>query len=105
MERRAATAVAPLVNITTSKPMELVTLDYLTIIEEPPGKVTNLLIAVDDFVKYAWAIPTRNQKANTTARAIWEKIILQFGFMDKIHSDQGKAFQSALFKALCKLGK
>lgn len=101
--RRAGQAVAPLMSVETSRPLELLCIDFLTI-EEPKGKVVNILVAVDHFTKFGWAIPTANQRATTTAKALWNNLILPFGFMDRIHSDQGRNFESAVFKGLCKMG-
>lgn len=59
-----------LVNIETSRPLELVCMDYLSL--EPDGKGTkNILVITDHFTKYAVAIPTADQKARTVAKAIW----------------------------------
>ena len=56
---------AELVNITTSQPLEMVCMDYMTL-EPSKGNIHNIL-ASDHFSKYAIAIPTRNQTAKTTA--------------------------------------
>lgn len=100
--RIAPGAVAPLVNIRSSKPMELVCMDYLTV-EEPKGKIVNLLVVIDHFSKYGWVIPTRDQKAVTAARGLLNNVILQFGFMTRLHSDRGRNFESSVIKALCSL--
>jgi transposase InsO family protein len=90
---------APLVNIYTSQPMELVCLDFLSL--EPSKGFGNILVITDHFSRYAQAIPTRNQTAKTTARVLYENYVVHYGIPAKIHSDQGRNFESQLLKELC----
>lgn len=89
-----------LVNIVTSRPMELICIDFLSL-KKSKGNIEDILVITDHFTKYAIAIPTRNQKALTTARALYEKFICYYGFPERIHSDQGRNFESRLIKELC----
>jgi transposase InsO family protein len=95
-------ARAPLVSITTSQPLELVSMDYLTL-EISKGGYQHILLITDHFTKYAVAIPTRNQTAKTTADALFNGFIVHYGFPRRLHSDQGANFQSSIIKELCKL--
>uniref|UniRef100_A0AAY4C9X6 Gypsy retrotransposon integrase-like protein 1 n=1 Tax=Denticeps clupeoides TaxID=299321 RepID=A0AAY4C9X6_9TELE len=93
---------APLVNIKTSRPLELVCMDYLSL--EPDGKGTkNILVITDHFTKYAVAVPTVDQKSKTVAKALWSNFFIHYGFPQRLHSDQGRDFESALIKDLCAL--
>ncbi len=78
---------APLVNIVTTQPLELVCMDYLTL--EPSKGIGNVLVITDHYTKLALAIPTRNQTAKTTAEAFYENFVLHYGIPSRIHSDQG----------------
>lgn len=93
---------APLVNIQSSEPLELVCLDYLTL-ETSKGGYQHILVITDHFTKYALAIPTRNQTAKSTAEAFYNNFILQYGLPKRLHSDQGANFESKLIRELCDL--
>ena len=77
-------------------------MDFLSI-ERGKGGYENILVVTDSFTKYAWAFPTRNQKATTVAKLLWEKVLMNYGFLQRLHSDQGKDFDSRLIKELCKV--
>ena len=48
-------------------------MDFLSI--EPDSKnKKDILVVTDHFTKYAMAIPTRDQKASTVAKSLWENI-------------------------------
>ena len=57
----------------------------------------------DHFTRFAQAIPCKNQTAHTTAKALYENFFLHYSFPEKVHSDQGRNFESWLIKQLCKL--
>ncbi|KAL7841512.1 hypothetical protein SRHO_G00252030 [Serrasalmus rhombeus] len=93
---------APMVSIQTSRPMELVCMDFLSL--EPDSHNTkDILVITDHFTKYAVAIPTKDQKAITVARCLWEQFFIHYGFPEHLHSDQGRDFDSQIVKELCAL--
>ncbi|CAI5671417.1 unnamed protein product [Oreochromis niloticus] len=90
---------APLVSIKTSRPLELLCMDFLTL--EPDASGTrDILVLTDHFTKFAVAIPTPNQKARTVAKCLWENYIIYYGIPERIHTDQGRDFESRLIKEL-----
>ena len=93
---------APLENVTTTYPMELVHMDYLTIEATERGKDIHFLVITDHFTRYAQAIVTI-VTANCTAQNLWDKFIVHYGLPKKILTDQGHNFESNLLKALCEI--
>lgn len=93
---------APLVNICTTRPMELVCMDFLSL--EPDSRNTkDILVITDHFTKYAVAIPTKDQKAVTVAKCLWDQFLTHYGFPERLHSDQGRDFESHVIRELCTL--
>lgn len=93
---------APLHQITSSGPMDLVCIDFLTV--EPDSKgLSNVLIITDHFTCYAQAFPSKNQKALSVAKILVEKYFIHYGLPARIHSDQGRDFESRLIKELLSL--
>ena len=100
--RKSSEDKAPLVSITTTQPLELVCMDYLTI-EPSKGGIENVLVITDHFTRYAQAYPTKNQTAKTTAKVLFDNFITHYGFPHRLHSDQGRNFESDVIQQLCQL--
>ena len=102
LRKTPTTERAPLTNIHTYQPLELVCVDYLTL-EQSKGGIQNILVITDHFTKFAQAIPTKNQTARTTAEALFKNFVVHYGIPSVLHSDQGTQFESNIIQELCKL--
>lgn len=89
---------APLVPLTAKAPMHIVAIDFLTL-SRPADRYQNILVMTDLFTKFAWAVPTLDQTALTTAQALWSYVIQP----EVLHSDQGTSFESRLIQELCQV--
>ena len=87
--------MAPLQNIITSMPMELLSVDYVKL-EQGYGGNKYILVIVDHFTKYAQAYPTRNKSSITATKHLYNDFVLRFGFPGRVMSDQGGEFTSKL---------
>ena len=83
---------APPINISSSFPLELVCIDYLSL-ESCKGGIEDILVVTDHFTKYAQAYPTNGQQATTVAKVLYDNFFMHYGFPAKFHSDQGRQFE------------
>ncbi|XP_077388164.1 retrovirus-related Pol polyprotein from transposon 412 [Festucalex cinctus] len=90
---------SPLHQITSNGPLDLVCIDFLQIEPDKKG-IANVLVVTDHFTRYAQAFPTKDQKSVTVAKVLWEKYFAHYGLPARIHSDQGRDFESRLIKEL-----
>ena len=64
-------------------------------------KVEHVLVIVDHFMRYTRAYMTKDQKALTATKTLYEEFISIFGAPERILMDQGKAFTSEVVEQLC----
>ena len=83
-------------------PLYLVCLDFTKINPSKTGK-ENVLVITNAFTKFSLAVCTPNQTAKTVAKILVEKWFHIYGVPSRIHSDQGRCFDSNIIKALCKM--
>ena len=92
---------APLCPIQAYAPLELVHVDFTSIettmeLNKPPS-IKNVLVITNHFTRYSMAFVTKDQKAKTIVRILYEQFISIFGAPVKLLSD----FTSALVEELC----
>ncbi len=87
-------------HLLASEPNEIVAIDF-TLLEPSHNGVENVLIMTDVFSKFTVAVPTRDQRASTVAQVLLTEWFYKFGVPSRLHSDQGRSFESALIHQLC----
>ena len=75
-------------------------LDFLGL-ERSKGGFEHVLVVTDHYTRYAQAYATKDETATTVARLLWKKFCKNYGIPERIHSDQGRCFESAVIKELC----
>ena len=88
-----------LIEWTPSYPFHHIGIVFMGPLPLPNGNQHILLIG-DHFSKCYEALPLPDQTASTTATALLENWICRFGCPHIIHSDQGRNFESKLFKSM-----
>ena len=96
---------APMVPMMVTTPLQLAHLDFnsfktTTNLNESP-KIENVLVIIDHFMRYTRAYVTKDQKALTAARILYEGFMSIFGAPKRILTDQSKAFTSKVVEQLC----
>ena len=89
----------PIGSLLAAQLLEVLAVDF-TILEPATDGRENVLVMMDVFTKFADAVPTRDQKAVTTAKVLVREWFLRYGVPKRIHSDQGRNFKSELIQEL-----
>uniref|UniRef100_A0A8C6P488 Gypsy retrotransposon integrase-like protein 1 n=1 Tax=Nothobranchius furzeri TaxID=105023 RepID=A0A8C6P488_NOTFU len=91
---------APLEQSLTSRPFERIAVDILGPLPETRLRNKYIMVVGDYFSKWTEAFPLPNQAAKTIARVLTEEWVCRFGVPRSLHSDQGRNFESKLFREL-----
>ena len=83
--------------------MERIALDILGPLPSTDDGNKYILVVADYYTKFVEAYAIRDEQAHTVAQKLVEEFICRYGVPNEIHSDQGRNFESNLFKEVCKL--
>lgn len=79
-------ARAPLESVKTTRPLELVCVDFWSA-EDCKGGSVDVLVVTDHFTEMAHAFACSSQSAKQVARQLWDRYFCIYGFPERIHSD------------------
>ena len=92
-----------MVCIEATYPLQLVHLDFLQIGSKTKdkGKPIYVMVVTDHFTRYAKAYVTTNQMAQLVAHVFINEYVANYGWPEKILTNQAKGFEGKVFKELC----
>lgn len=89
-------------SVKASRPHEVLAIDF-TVLEPSTDGKENVLVMTDVFSKFTQTVATKDQRASTVAEVLVKHWFQPFGPPGRIHSDQGRSFESSLVQQLCKM--
>lgn len=90
---------APMLSIRTTRPLQLVSVDFLHL-EECKGGYEYILVIMNHYTRFAQAYATTNKSAKTVAEKLFNDFCLKLGFLEKLHHDLGREFENKLLHHL-----
>ena len=90
---------APLTPIEAQYPFQMISIDFIKL-DKCKGGYQYGMVAIDHFTRFCQFYATRNKSSRAAADKLFNEFILQFGFPERIHHDQGGEFNNRLFKEL-----
>jgi hypothetical protein len=84
-------------------PFERIAIDVMGPLPRTDNENRYLLVVMDYFTKWPEVYPIKDQEAETVAEALVNNFISRFGVPQELHSDQGRNFESKLFRGMCNL--
>lgn len=91
---------APMGHLLAGKPNQILAIDF-TFLEPARDGREQVLVLTDVFSKFTQAIPTRDQRASTVAGILVKEWFYKYGVPARLHSDQGRNFESTIIQQLC----
>ena len=82
-------------------PGDRVHLDILGPFRESKRHNRYVLMIIDQFSRWLEIVPLPDQEAETIARAFFENFVVRFGVPFMAHTDQGRNFESDMFRSFC----
>ncbi len=91
----------PLGDMQVGAPLDRLSIDILGPLPRSEQGNRYILVVCDAFTKWAEAFPIPDQAARTCATVLVDHVISKFGCPLDLHSDQGRNFESEIFKEMC----
>ena len=85
------------------RPMSVIAVDILGPLPVTNSQNMYIIVCGCYFTKWKEAFAVLNHTAAVVADKLVQEVFLRFGFPDQIHTDQGREFESDLFKSICNL--
>ena len=89
-------------HLLASRLTEILAIDFTNVEPASDGR-DGVLVLTDVFSRFSQAMPTRSQDVITVAKVLVRQWFQRYVVPLKIHSDQGREFESRLVTALCEL--
>lgn len=89
-------------HLLANRPNEVLDIDF-SFLEPSRDEHEQVLVITDVFSEFIQVIPTQDQRAFTVASIFIKEWFYQFGVPARLHSDQGKCFESVIVHQLCTL--
>jgi hypothetical protein len=102
-KKATVTARYPMLYYHAGAPMERVHLNFIGPLPCTEQGNEHILMMVDQFNKWVKCIHLPSQSAEEMARATVNQFFSRFGCPFQVFTDQGRNFESALFRAMCDL--
>uniref|UniRef100_A0A671U0X9 Gypsy retrotransposon integrase-like protein 1 n=1 Tax=Sparus aurata TaxID=8175 RepID=A0A671U0X9_SPAAU len=93
---------APMGHLLASRPNEILAIDFSYLEPAQDGR-EQVLVLTDVFSKFTQVFPTRDQRASTVAEILTKEWFYKYGVPTRLHSDQGRSFESKIIHQLCHL--
>lgn len=94
---------SPLQVFNVGAPFERVQMAILGPLPTPLSGNKHLLVIVDYFTKWVEAFPLKNIRTKTIAETFLGQMVSRHGVPLEIHTDQGRNFESKIFRELAQL--
>ena len=94
---------APIQHIGAYQPMSVMAVDILGPLVTTRNGNNYIIVCGDYYTKWKEAFAVPDHQAMTVADKLVTEVFLRLGFPAQLHSDQGREFESQLFKGMCSL--
>ncbi|CAC5411256.1 unnamed protein product [Mytilus coruscus] len=93
----------PMQHCSVTSPLECIAIDIMGPLPMTDDQNEYIMVVGDYFSKWKEAYALKNHTAQSVADKLTTEFICRFGTPARIHTDQGREFESNLFSEICKL--